>query len=220
MIIKSFGCSFIFGTDLHDDGRNGPYATPSQFTWPALIAQKLGYDYQCRAKGGAGNLFILDRILQNTVDCRDEIFLINWTYIDRFDYGGSIPTVRGGWESITPTQTTPEAEFYYRHFHSEFRDKLTSLIHIKTAVDLLLSRKIPFVMTNMDTLLLSTEHNCPTYVHDLQQAVAPYIHTFEGQDFLNWSHDQGFEISATKHPLESAHAAAADVMLPVVQSLV
>ena len=220
MIIKSFGCSFIFGTDLPDDGRHGEFATPSMLTWTALIAQELGHDYQCRAKGGAGNLFILDRILQNSVGSTGEIFLINWTYIDRFDHGGSMPTVRAGWESITPTQTTSRAEFYYRNLHSEFKDKLTSLIYVKTAVDWLHSKHIPFVMTNMDPLLLSTEHNCPTYVQELQQVVAPYMHTFEGQDFLNWSHSQGFEISATRHPLTDAHAAAAKIMLPVVQSLV
>ena len=67
MTLKSFGCSFIFGSDLADDGRDGPYATPSQLTWPALLAQHLGRDYQCYARPGSGNLQILNTIL-NQID--------------------------------------------------------------------------------------------------------------------------------------------------------
>jgi hypothetical protein len=43
MNLKSFGCSFIFGSELSDDGRNGLYATGSRLTWPAHVAQHLGY---------------------------------------------------------------------------------------------------------------------------------------------------------------------------------
>ena len=66
MKLKSFGCSFIFGSELHDDGYGGPHATPSQHTWPALLAKDLGYDYQCYARPGSGNLRILNEVLNNT----------------------------------------------------------------------------------------------------------------------------------------------------------
>ena len=45
MDVKSFGCSFIFGSELSDDGYGGPYATPSQLTWPAHLARHLGHGY-------------------------------------------------------------------------------------------------------------------------------------------------------------------------------
>ena len=62
MKLKSFGCSFIFGSELAYDGRDSPYATPSQLTWPAHLAQHLNYNYQCYARPGAGNLQILEQI--------------------------------------------------------------------------------------------------------------------------------------------------------------
>ena len=86
MITRSYGCSFIFGTDLADDGRNGTY-TPSNFTWPALTAAKLQQPYVCRAEGGAGNLQILDCILRDAASNEQSLFLIGWSYSARFDYG-------------------------------------------------------------------------------------------------------------------------------------
>ena len=87
MKLKSFGCSFIFGSELADDGRDRPYATPSQLTWPSHLAQHLGRDYSCYARPGAGNLQILENILNQSAvsDCND-LFVIGWTWIDRFDY--------------------------------------------------------------------------------------------------------------------------------------
>jgi len=99
MIIRSYGCSFIFGTDLADDGRNGPYATPSNFTWPALTAAKLQQPYVCRAKGGAGNLQILDCILRDAACNEQSLFLIGWSYCDRFDMVTWIP--------VAPPRITP-----------------------------------------------------------------------------------------------------------------
>ena len=63
MKLKSFGCSFIYGTDLADDGRGFIAATPSRLTWPALLAQNLDYSYECYARPGCGNLRILEKIL-------------------------------------------------------------------------------------------------------------------------------------------------------------
>ena len=86
MKLKSFGCSLIFGSELSDDGRDGPYATPSQQTWPALLAQHWGYDYECYARPGAGNLQILDRVLEHSVYSEPTIFLIGWSYNWHYRY--------------------------------------------------------------------------------------------------------------------------------------
>jgi len=62
MIIKSFGCSFIFGNELTDDGRDTLYATSSKFTWPALLAKHYDFEYCTYARPGSGNLQILERL--------------------------------------------------------------------------------------------------------------------------------------------------------------
>ena len=74
MKLKSFGCSFIFGSDLADGGVDG-YHTASNFTWPALLAQRFGLDYTCYAHPGTGNLRILEQVLKQSAD-KDSLFVI------------------------------------------------------------------------------------------------------------------------------------------------
>jgi len=217
MTLKSFGCSFIFGSDLKDNKRNGLRIAPSQFTWPALIARHLGRDYSCYARPGSGNLQILERVLnQVPVSNNLDLFVIGWTWTDRFDHWdanhnpGKKTTP---WLTIMPVDTTDLAKTYYRDLHSEYRDKFTSLCNIKLAIDTLNQRGIPFVMTYMDELLFDQRWHTSESVLDLQSYIKPHMTTFEGQTFLDWSRGRGFEISPAWHPLESAHAAAADYLI-------
>jgi hypothetical protein len=218
MHLTSFGCSFIFGTDLHDDGRNGPHVTPSNHTWPALCAQRLGLDYSCRARGGSGNLQILDQVLREISNPAPALFVIGWTWIERFDYE-EVGTGRppNEWQTVCPVSTSEASRQYYRHLHSEFRDKLTTLIYIKTAIDSLEQQGIPFVMTYMDDLMLDRTWHAPASVQMLQDYVRPYLHAFEDKTFLDYSRAHNFEISAILHPLETAHAAASRVIFPVIK---
>jgi hypothetical protein len=217
MTLKSFGCSFIFGSDLADEGRNGPMPMPSQFTWPALVAKHRAQDYCCYARPGSGNLQILERVLnQVLVGNSSDLFVIGWTWIDRFDHWDAnhnpgkktIP-----WSTIRPIDTTDLATTYYRDLHSEYQDKFTSLCYIKLAMDTLTQQGIPFVMTYQDELLFDQRWHTSKSVLDLQSYIKPRMTTFEGQTFLDWSHSRGFEISPAWHPLESAHAAAADYLI-------
>jgi hypothetical protein len=205
MKLKSFGCSFIFGSELADAGYDRPFAHYSSSTWPALLAKDRGHDYQCYARPGSGNLQIAEQILSQTAHNEHALFVIGWTWIDRFDY-----TVgdRNTWQTILPADQTPEADFYYRNLHSQLRDKLSSLMSIKLTIDTLLQKKLPFVMTYMDDLLFETQWYNPPAVTDMQRHIRPYMTDFDGKNFLDWSRDQGFEITSASHPLESAHQAA------------
>ena len=225
MILKSFGCSFIFGNELSDDAVNAAYAVPSQLTYPALLAKKLNIDYQCHARPGSGNLRIAERILtqaaiQPVDQCDQLFFIINWSYIDRFDYVDPNCEKNDVWQSITPSEQTKPAEAYYRYLHSELRDKLTSLLYIKSVIDCLTSKKIKFYMTYMDHLILDRQWHCPPSVHDLQHTVKPHLNLWAGLNFLEWSRAQGFDISDQSHPLDQAHSAAADYLLAKVQQLI
>ena len=215
MRLKSFGCSFIHGTELSDDGPAG-----SRLTWPALLAQHLERSYQCHARGGSGNLQILERVLdQSIVSDRLDLFVIGWTWIDRFDYyhSSATPTDIGKskWSTLTPTTSTPITKTYYRDLHSEYRDKLTCLSYIKLAIDTLTQRRIPFLMTYMDELLFDQQWNTTPAVSYLQSCVAPHMTTFDGKTFLAWSRDHGYPETALWHPLEAAHRAAGDLMCQV-----
>ena len=210
MKLKSFGCSFIFGTDLSDTDSQGKFPIPSRLTWPGLMAKDRGWEYQCYARPGSGNLQITDRVLQHASEMpTDTVFVIGWTYIDRFDYN---PIKTPHWETITPGQDSSLNHVYYRDLHSQYRDMITSLIQIKLVKDTLEQKKIPYLMTYQDELLFETNWYRTGGVGDLQDAVKPVMQKFEGQTFTKWAHARGFEISETSHPLEPAHQAAFELM--------
>jgi len=207
MLVKSFGCSFIFGTELSDQVVN----KPSQLTWPAVFSQQLGHHHLCYAQGGTGNLAIADRVLEEIARDVTALFIIGWTWIDRFDYG--YINKDSMWKTIRPGADSDLAKIYYRDLHSETRDKLTSLMTIRTVIDCLQERDFPFIMTYMDELLFDRSCNTTPAIQILQDYVEPYMTQFEGKTFLDWSRSYSYPESASWHPLEQAHAAGADLMV-------
>ena len=213
MKLKSFGCSFTFGTDLADAEQDYP-TQPSQSTWPALLAQSLGYEYNCYARPGAGNLQILEQVLNQVSDRTDALFVINWSWIDRYDYYDSEYNGKlwHDWATITPSTNSELAHIYYRDLHSEYRDKFTSLSYVKLAIDTLNQRNISFIMTCMDQLMFDRQWHITPALLILQEYIKPFITQFDGQTFLEYSKEKGFPISETLHPLEAAHRAAFELI--------
>jgi len=218
MQLKSFGCSFIFGSDLPDQEDQ----TPSQLTWPALLAQHCGYDYKCCAMGGIGNLQILERVLNQIAGDRDyssDFFVISWTWIDRFDYHAPDTAAENitewRWSVVRPSDTDRVSKNYYRDLHSEYRDKLSSLSYMKLVIDALNQKGIRFIMTYLDPLLFGQDWNVTPAVLYLQSYVKPYMTLFDGETFLEWSRSHGHAESTAWHPLTAAHTAAADHMIKV-----
>ena len=202
MQLKSFGCSFIYGSDLIDANN----------AWPALLATQLGYGFKCYARPGSGNLQIAERVLNQIANSNNsDLFVIGWTWIDRFDYNDI--SKADSWETIRPVDETAVATTYYRDLHSEYRDKLTSLMTIKFTIDTLTQNNIPFIMTYMDDLLFDQRWHTSNSIEYLQMYVKPYMTTFEGQTFLNWSRSNGYPIGLGGHPIETAHLSAGDYMI-------
>jgi hypothetical protein len=229
MIVKSFGCSFIYGSDLADVTDGGePYFPPSKSTWPALLAQHLGYEYQCYARPGSGNLRILEKILTHASNATPEdLFVIGWTWIDRFDYTvdssdqSHVYDLAGNnlWRTVMPVDSDNRAHAYYRDLHSQFVSKLTSLTYVKLTIDTLQQKNIPFIMTYMDELLFETEWHITPAVTGLQDYVRSYLTKFENKTFLEYTKEKGFPISETLHPLEEAHQAAFELIRPSLDAI-
>lgn len=212
MMLKSFGCSFIWGSDLSDLGRTHGCAPYSRLTWPAVLSRLLSLRYSCHAMPGAGNLRILEQILNQAESNQQDFFVIGWTWIDRFDYKKDEQ-----WQTVRPTSESDSSKIYYRDLHSEYVDKLTTLIYIRTAIDTLTQKKIPFLMTYMDPLMLDQTWHTNQAITSLQDHVRPYMHLFENKTFLNWGRENNYPISQGWHPLEAAHKDAAGIILPVAQ---
>lgn len=223
MKLISFGCSLVFGTDLADDGRDQPFPRPSRLTWPALLAEKFGLEYECRAYGGRGNVCILDRLMQEIDQTSEALFVIQWTFIDRFDYsdpnGKHFGKGPRDWSCILPGTQGDLAELYYRDLHSEYRDKLVSLAYMQLAIHSLEKKNCRYLMTCVDDLIWCDRwHSSPGMISS-QQSIKPHVHDFEGRNFLDWSRYQGFEISPSGHPLAQAHAAAAKLLIPKIDAI-
>lgn len=216
MPLKSFGCSFIYGSDLSDAGS---YANPSQLTWPAYLSRHLQKSYECHAKPGAGNLQILENILnQIPYSNKQDFFVIGWTWIDRFDYYSADynpSQKRNPWSTIMPIDESDIAKSYYKTLHSEYRDKLSTLMCVKTAIDSLNQRGIPFIMTYMDSLMFDKRWNTSVAIDQLQNYTQPCMTMFEGMSFLDWSRLHRYPESEAWHPLELAHQTAGDYMIKV-----
>jgi hypothetical protein len=213
-MLKSFGCSFIYGSDLADSDPELEWS-PSQHTWPALLAQHLNYQYGCYARGGRGNLFILNSILNQITNSNNDLFVIAWTWAERQDYLDHDLN----WKVIRATDTTDLSKFYYKNLYSDTLHRLQNLIYIKTAVDLLTEKNIPFIMTHMDMNLFDDINNLPSQLRGLTQLVnqiRPHITTFDGLNFLDWSRKNGYPESELWHPLEQAHEFAEQYIFKTV----
>lgn len=226
MRLKSFGCSFIFGSDLPDDtdGVGEPWFPPSQLTWPALLAQHWGYSYECHARPASGNLRILEKVLTHSV-MEPAFFVIGWSWIDRFDYVTEaknfpinqrhpydLANNENIWKTLLPASDDSVTQNYFKNLHSQYRDKLSTLICIKTAIDTLNQKNIPFIMTYMDELIFEKQWHVNPAVLDLQNYVEPFMTRFEDLTFLDYSKKHGFEISAKLHPLQQAHQSAFELL--------
>lgn len=203
MKLKSFGCSFVYGTDLDDAATHGHGA--SSLSWPALLAQRMGLEYECHAFPGIGNLQILQRLLTALNDPDPAVYVVSWTWIDRFDYQHN-----DEWQTIRPTSHEHTAKFYYKDLHSQLRDQITTLSYMATAVTMLQAQDLPFVFVCMDDLVLENRWRTQNSIKLLQGLIEPCVTTFDGENFLSWSRRQGYAVSDQLHPLAPAHQAAAD----------
>lgn len=208
MKLKSFGCSFIFGSDLKDsvpgDFSKNIFAVHSKHSWPAVIAKETNRLYECYANPGQGNLAIANSVLTECYNfAPGDFFIISWTYIDRFDYNWLEYAQR--WNTIRPGTADAANKFYYKHLHSELKDKLSSLIQIKACLDILLDKKIPFLMANIDPLLFDqTWHTSPS-IKMLQELVQPHITSFDNKTFIDYAISLGHVPNDNGHITEHAH---------------
>jgi hypothetical protein len=165
---------------------------------------------------GSGNLQILERLLnQLPATNSGDLVVVGWTWIDRFDYYNPNYDRKASltpWSTIMPIDQTDLAKTYYKHLHSEYKDKFSCLSHIKLAIDTLKQRNIPFVMTYMDRLLFDQRWHVSCGVTDMQSYIEPHMTTFDQLTFLEWSRKHNYSISPTWHPLEQAHLDAFELI--------
>lgn len=208
--VRAFGDSFLYGSDLKDCPPDS-LIDPSQSTWPALMAKELGLEYKCYARPGVGNSWIAQQVL--TYAKTDCLNIINWTWVDRWDYYNII---NKKWQTARPTGTEDDAyaNMWYKYFQSELMDKWQDLNIVYSTISYLKQHNIPYVFHIMDEILLDPTHHAPPYITNLQNDIRDELQRFPYfTTFLTWSQMNDFDISDNLHPLEQAHEAAAKLWL-------
>ena len=217
MKIKSFGCSFIYGSELQVHIKENNCIGDSLYydTWPSLVADYYQVEFENHAWPGIGNLRILEQILTQATLEDPAFFIIGWTWLDRFDF---INPVTENWDTLRPGGDDELHKIHYKYFYHQYHTMLTNASYISTAINVLNSKNIPFCMTLMDNTIfdpINPNWQDPYALRILQQSIKPYITWFDNMDFLSWSRKNNYPISEAWHPLEAAHQAAGKYMINV-----
>jgi hypothetical protein len=157
----------------------------------------------------------------------DTLAVINWTWCSRWDfYIGQAET----WITLGPTcvpeklkdlvshtQAEDMIDFYKHRANSSILwNKFRNLQTIFAVQSYLKSKNINSIQTYMDYMMFDQEYDIhsPDYVKELQALVKPNLELFEGQNFIDWSYNKGFEVTKVGlHPLEDAHIAACELWI-------
>ena len=218
--VFAVGDSFTRGDELADC--TADVSDFSQTTWPALIAKSLNIDYDAVAIGGRGNQWI--SFVSSTDIKQDNVLIVNWTWFERFDY---INNTSDMWTSTHPRHEDNLNHYFYKNLDSDIWNLHRNLQQIHSTIHLLKQNNIKFIMTCLDPSYKSKINNIRTNnfsklpsrrswtqsINRLHDQVLPYIVEFEGHTFLEWSHFNNFKCGPNGHPLEDAHAAAADYII-------
>jgi len=184
----------------------------SMNVWPALLAKHLDREYRCYATQGGSNQSITRKLIQYLpfVD-EDDFVIINWTYIDRWDFVNDNLPIEKQWNTIRPTSEnkTNFEKFYFKYIRSELWNKWNSLKEIMLASNILQNKNIKFMMTCADNLILDDIYHTPSYVKNAQDEIKDNIIWFDGKGFNDWCTEHKFPRGKKNdHPLEEAHIAA------------
>jgi hypothetical protein len=207
MKLKSFGCSFIWGSELPDIQLPKNF---SNLTWPARLGHELNMLYECHDWQARRNFFIDNQVLDQLATDEPALYVINWTWVDRFDFVNQDYAINR-WETLMPGKKMhKQSDFYYRNLHSELRDKLHSLQLIKLVALELLASEQPFIMTYMDNLIFDQRWNTTPAMLKQQEFVKPLMLHWELKDhnpmhWCGWAAQQGHPVTASNHLLESGH---------------
>jgi hypothetical protein len=184
----------------------------SRNVWPALLANAHNLKYVCYAEAGSSNQSIVRQFFQYLpyISVDDKV-VVNWTWIDRWDFFTENTEVTKQWLTIRASDggRNEHSKIYHKYIHHELWCKLETLKAIMLIASTLKNKKIPFIMTSIDTLAFDTTYHIPSYIANLQNEIADDINWFDDVGFYDWAKNNNYKISKVgNHPLEEAHIEA------------
>jgi hypothetical protein len=239
MILVAGGDSFIHGNELSDwDIRS---TQDSKLTFAALLARDFGFDYVSCARPGNAN----DAILRMTInkceqvrnDGKDCVVIVGWTFVPRFEFpfefNTDSPDTPFATISIYNETNRPLVKDFAKHFfrnvNSDWFPHFNTVKSIVLLQQYLKFNNIPFIFTATDNVVFS-------YTND--ELLKPYWrmvdfdnwymfpaaeepwNTTSPRGFYQWAVENKYEIGPYQHPLDRAHADAAQLMKDKFNELV
>lgn len=223
MILVAAGDSFTWGSELKDSPNGGPNGY-SHCTYPALLAQHFKMNYVCAAYPGNSNSAISRMALDALVAHKDAVLLTTWTYPQRaeFRFGNK-------WTSINSWHTA-EPEFskqYFRHVgDNEYYELYSTLKEIVFLQYYCQQNNIRYMFMTADNTFYCHENYLRSQdigLNNLYSAVdwSQWFwfdpgnlpnETLSPRGFYQWAVENKYACGSQGHPLEQAHADAADLI--------
>lgn len=228
------GDSFVWGSELRDHKHGGP-GGHSPSTYPALLAQQNGLDYECVAMPGSGNDSIARRVIEACYDQDDVMVLVSWTWSARYEFWID---KKSHWETVSSAQYERKAfapfaelskDFIQTYFNdvgfSDYWQTYTSLREITRLQDHLTARSIPYMFTicdnwfekadclrKPDPVISSLHYHLDKRRWFFFPEGSKYPKTTTPRGFYQWAVEERYEQGLQLHPLEEAHVSAAKLM--------
>lgn len=204
----SYGSSVLYGSELPD----------GSLSMSAIIAQKLGLDYLCRAKPVSSNTKIARKIISYQ-DYQDDFVLVMWTAPNRYEFKSE-----NGWRGFTTFNHRDAllTEWFNGPGGLEYTEVMTALQAMCLTQQFLVSRAIPYLfITDYSTIKESYTFNSnDEYIVAMKSLIDwnRFIY-FDGDGFIPWATKNKFTFVGS-HPGAEAHQAATNILInPTVSIL-
>ena len=184
------------------------------WSFPAIIAKKLNYEFVSKAKPIISNHKITRKILSYESYQPGDFVLADWTSTVRHEF-----RTQQGWTGTSRGNIKPgsvfEEQWYQGPGQWEYTGVYFALKEILLAQTFLVNKNIPylFVFDNNEVLDSMLYKEPDPYLASLISLINwDQFLWFENNGFVNWCKKHNYEFDGT-HPVKSAHQAAAEYIL-------
>lgn len=231
MILVAGGDSFTWGSELADSPHGGANGY-SRSTYPALLAKQAKLEYICAAYPGSANNAISRMAINAVNSVNDPFLLVTWTYPQRREFWFT-----NEWVSLNSWHTAKKefSEQYFKHVgDSEYYELYSVFKEIIYLQNFCKTKNIPYMFMTADNTFYCHENYLRSKNYELSvlhdsvewnkwfwfpQGVNQY-ETPAPRGFYQWAVENKYSVGSQGHPLEQAHADAAELIKEKFNELV
>lgn len=209
MLLQTFGCSFTYGEELPD---------PVTQAWPALLAQKLGYELHNYGLGGCGNNYMIKTAMKKVPMHTPDLVIVAWTSCNRMEFADheGVYDIAPGWIRRFRKRFPHRVEMSrlittYHNKQYQYRNWLRSVVLLQ---DFFKLRNVNYRFINaFDNQELNSKY------FETSQDIISLLDTskfigWPDESMVEWTHkkEDALPRGPGGHPLEEGHQRIADVI--------